>query len=164
MVALNFYSIFATTKLHINKYNHMDTKTVKDTIEKTKWFPHSIDKVWRALTETEQVAQWLAPTNFEGRVGAKYALHSPKEDCSVVEGIVKEASPYTLVYSWVALNHKEVETQVKWDLVEENNGTTVNMIHSGILGYEAQAAAEMFGSFTNGWERCFMQIEGVLNQ
>ena len=142
----------------------MKTQTVQNTIEKTQWFPHSIDKVWRAITENEQVAQWLAPTDFKGEVGAKYALHSPKADCSVVEGIVKEASPYTLIYSWVALNHKEVETEVKWELSEEKNGTKVNMVHSGILQYEKQAGEEMFASFTGGWERCFNQIEELLNK
>ncbi|MBL4708259.1 MAG: SRPBCC domain-containing protein [Flavobacteriales bacterium] len=142
----------------------MKAETVTNTIEKTQWFPHSIDKVWKALTETEQVSQWLAPTDFKGKKGAKYALHSPKDDCSVVEGIVKEASPYTLTYSWIALNHKEVETEVKWNLTEENNGTTVNMIHSGMLQYEKQAGEAMFASFSGGWERCFTQIADVLNQ
>ena len=101
----------------------MKSETVQNTIEKAQWFPHSIDKVWKALTETEQVTQWLAPTNFKGEKGAKYSLHSAKDDCNVVEGIVKEATPYTLIYSWTALNHKEVETEVKWNLTEENNGT-----------------------------------------
>lgn len=141
----------------------MSQQEVKNTIEKTQWYPHSIDKVWKALTETEQVSKWLAPTNFTGTiVGSKYALHSTKEECSVVEGVIKEASPYTLVYSWIALNHKEIETEVKWDLTEENNGTKVNMVHSGILKYEKQAAQEMFGSFSNGWTRCFSQIDDVL--
>lgn len=135
----------------------------QNTIEKTQWYPHSIDKVWKALTETEQVTQWLAPTNFKGKKGAKYSLHSVKNECDVVEGIVKEASPYTLVYSWIALNHKEVETEVRWTLTEEKDGTKVNMIHSGILKYEKQAAEEMFGSFSNGWKRCFTQINDVLN-
>lgn len=142
----------------------MKAQTVQNTIEKTQWFPHPIDKVWRALTETKQVSQWLAPTDFKGEKGAKYSLHSPKEECNVVEGIVKEASPYTLIYSWVALNHKEVETEVTWKLTEEKNGTTVHMIHSGILKYEKLAGEEMFASFSGGWNRCFIQIGELLNQ
>lgn len=142
----------------------MKSETVKNTIEKTQWFPHSIEKVWRALTETEQVTQWLAPTNFKGVKGAQYSLHSIKDECNVVEGIVKEASPYTLIYSWTAMNHKTVETEVKWVLTTENKGTKVHMVHSGILQYDQQAGVEMFSSFFDGWKRCFSQIEDVLNQ
>ena len=142
----------------------MEKQAVKNTIEKEEWFPHSIDKVWKAITETEHVSKWLAPTNFKAEAGAKYTLHSPKDECSMVEGVVKEATPYTLVYSWVALNHKEVETEVKWQLIEEKEGTKVSMIHSGIFRYEQQAGEEMFTSFTDGWARCFNQIGEVLNQ
>ena len=141
----------------------MNTQTVENTIEKTQWFPHSIDKVWAAITKNEHVSKWLAPTNFKGEKGTHYELHSPKEDCNVVSGVVKEATPYTLIYSWTALNHKDVETQVRWDLTEENNGTKVNMKHTGILKYEKKAGEEMFTSFSNGWKRCFIQIEEVLN-
>ena len=141
----------------------METQTAQNTIEKTQWYPHSIDKVWGALTETEHVSKWLAPTNFKGEVGAEYELHSPKDDCSVVAGVVTESTPYTLVYSWIALNHKDIETEVRWNLTKEKNGTKVNMVHSGILKYNKEAAQEMFGSFSNGWKRCFLQIGDVLN-
>ena len=140
----------------------MTTQKVQDTIEKTQWYPHAIDKVWKAITETDQVSKWLAPTNFKAEVGSKYELHSEEAKCNVVAGEVKVATPYTLIYSWVALNHKEVETEVKWNLTEENNGTTISMVHSGILKYEKQAAEAMFGSFSGGWKRCFNDIGTVL--
>jgi len=137
--------------------------TVENTIEKTQWYPHPIDKVWKALTQTEQVSKWLAPTNFKAEVGAKYELHSSEAECNVVEGVVKEVKPYTLVYSWIALNYKNVITEVRWNLTKEKDGTKVSMIHSGILRYDGKAADEMFESFSGGWKRCFNQIEEVLN-
>jgi uncharacterized protein YndB with AHSA1/START domain len=52
--------------------------TVKDTLEKTQWFAHSIDTVWNAITETEQVSKWLVPTDFKAEVGASYSLKTQK--------------------------------------------------------------------------------------
>lgn len=140
----------------------MDT-LVKDTIEKTQWYAHSIDTVWNAITETEQVSQWLVPTDFKAEVGASYTLKNPKDDCDMVRGEVLEASPYTLVYSWINETCKEVVTLITWNLVEENNGTTLNMVHSGISQYDNDTAPDMIESYTGGWERCFNNLGEILS-
>ena len=93
--------------------------TIKDTLEKTQWFAHSIDKVWKAITETEQVSKWLVPTDFKAEVGSSYTLKNPKDDCNMVTGKVLEADPYKLVYSWINETCKEVVTLITWNLVEE---------------------------------------------
>lgn len=136
--------------------------TIKDTLEKTQWFAHSIDKVWKAITETEQVSQWLVPTDFKAEVGASYSLKNPKDNCDMVTGKVLEADPYKLVYSWINETCKEVVTLITWNLVEEKDGTTLTMVHSGISQYDSDTAPKMIESYTGGWERCFNNLGEIL--
>lgn len=136
---------------------------VKDTIEKTQWFAHSIDKVWNAITENEQVSQWLVPTDFKAEVGAQYTLKNPEDNCDMVTGKVLEATPYKLVYSWINETCKEVVTTITWDLVEENNGTSLTMVHSGISQYDNDTAPKMIESYTGGWKRCFDNLGEILS-
>lgn len=137
--------------------------TVKDTIEKKQWYAHPIDKVWNAITANELVSQWLVPTDFKAEVGATYGLKNPKDDCDMVTGKVLEASAYRLVYSWINETAKEVETLITWNLKEENNGTTLTMVHSGISKYSEEVAPGMIESYTGGWKRCFDNLGEILN-
>jgi uncharacterized protein YndB with AHSA1/START domain len=136
--------------------------TIKDTLEKTQWFPHTIDKVWLAITETEQVSKWLVPTDFKAEVGANYALKSPEDGCDMVTGKVIEANPYKLIYSWINASCNEVETIITWTLKSEKEGTSLTMIHSGISGYPNEVAPKMIESYTGGWERCFNNLGEIL--
>jgi len=77
----------------------MKIEEITDSIIQTKWFNQPIDKVWKAITENNQVSKWLVPTNFKAEVDFKYFLQDPKSECNVFTGTVKKASPYTLVYT-----------------------------------------------------------------
>jgi len=140
----------------------MNTTEIQDSIQKTKWFNQSIQRVWQAITENQEVSQWLVPTDFKAEVGSSYCLKDPKDNCNMVTGMVKEASPYTLIYSWINEAVKDVETTVRWDLVEENGGTTLTMTHSGISKYSDNVRTEMINSYTGGWERCFDNLNNML--
>jgi len=140
----------------------MKSAVVSDTITKTKWFNQPIDKVWKAITENDQVSQWLVPTNFKAEVGFQYALQDPKNECNVVTGKVLKASPYELVYSWINEEVKNVETTVSWTLEEEKGGTLLKMTHSGIAQYQEEDRAKMIDSYTAGWNRCFDNLTSLL--
>jgi uncharacterized protein YndB with AHSA1/START domain len=81
----------------------------------------------------------------------------------MVTGTVLEADPYTLVYSWINETCKEVATLITWNLVEENNGTIMRMVHSRIAQYDNDTAPEMIKSYTGGWERCFNNLGEILS-
>jgi uncharacterized protein YndB with AHSA1/START domain len=140
----------------------MKTMT-KDTIEKTQWFPQNIDRVWSAITETEQVSKWLVPTDFKAEVGTSYALKSQEDGCDMVTGKVLEANPYKLVYSWINESAKDVETIITWTLKPEKHGTSLTMVHSGILKYSNDVAPNMVESYTGGWKRCFSNMTEILS-
>jgi uncharacterized protein YndB with AHSA1/START domain len=39
-------------------------------------YPHPPEKVWRALTDPQAIAQWLMKNNFEARVGHKFQFRA----------------------------------------------------------------------------------------
>ena len=135
----------------------MKIEEITDSIIQTKWFNQPIDKVWKAITENNQVSKWLVPTNFKAEVDFKYFLQDPKSECNVFTGTVKKASPYTLVYTWI----NEVETLVSWELIEEKGGTLLQMTHSGISNYTTGVKPKMVESYTSGWVRCFDNISSL---
>jgi len=44
------------------------------TLEQT--YPHPPERVWRALTDSAALAEWLMPNDFEPRVGHKFRFRS----------------------------------------------------------------------------------------
>tara|TARA_B100000508_G_C11439096_1_gene267738 strand:- start:757 stop:1182 length:426 start_codon:yes stop_codon:yes gene_type:complete len=140
----------------------MNTHPINDTITKSKWLNQPIDKVWSAITENDQVSQWLVPTNFKAEVGFHYALRDAKGECNLVTGTVLEASPYSLAYTWINEEAASIETIVRWKLSEENGGTLLEMTHSGIAKYHEEVKAKMLETYTAGWKRCFSNIDELL--
>jgi uncharacterized protein YndB with AHSA1/START domain len=46
------------------------------TMEYVRFYPHPIERVWRALTDKAELAQWfIPPTIWEPKVGARYRMH-----------------------------------------------------------------------------------------
>jgi uncharacterized protein YndB with AHSA1/START domain len=46
------------------------------TIEYVRLYPHPIERVWRAITDPAELAQWfIPPTRWELKVGAPYRMH-----------------------------------------------------------------------------------------
>jgi uncharacterized protein YndB with AHSA1/START domain len=121
-------------------------------------FPHPPEKLWRALTETPLVAQWLMKNDFEPEVGRKFKFQSepvPKWD-GVIDCEVLVVDPLKrLSYSWSTMGHDSV---VLWTLAPAQGGTHVRMEHSGFRP-DQQAA---YQGANYGWRRFFDNLERVL--
>ncbi|MEO0573423.1 MAG: SRPBCC domain-containing protein, partial [Bacteroidota bacterium] len=94
--------------------------------------------------------------------GYHYTFFSEGENCTQISGEVKEANPYTLIYTWMVQNTKAVTT-VKWSLKELQGKTKLYLEHSGIAGYEGDNAVTMFNSFDKGWDNCVSGLSSFLN-
>jgi uncharacterized protein YndB with AHSA1/START domain len=126
-----------------------------------RMMPHSATKIWRALTETNLLEQWLANNDFQPVKGHKFNFRRPPNpgwngilDCEVLS-----VEPFErLVYTW---NNSGVDREnglksvVAWTLTPLENGTLVRMEQSGFRPEENRAR----GGARVGWQR---MLEGLL--
>ncbi len=67
---------------------------------------HPVDAVWAALTESDQLAEWLGPGTFEPRAGGEVAIRTGPEDRPALQRsmsgrVLTWEPPRVLEYEWV---------------------------------------------------------------
>lgn len=121
-------------------------------------FPHPPEKLWRALTESPLIAQWLMKNDFEPVVGRKFQLRAdPVPNWNgIVDCEVLVVDPLKrLSYSWGSLGLGSV---VLFTLTPAEGGTHVRMEQSGFAP-DQQAA---YNGAQYGWQKFFDGLERVL--
>ncbi len=121
-------------------------------------FPHSPEKLWRALSEQALLAQWLLNTDFTPSVGQRFQFRAEPVpnwngviDCEVL--IVEPMKQ--LSYTW---NSMGLESVVLFTLTPEESGTHLRMEQSGFR--PDQEAAYKGANY--GWQSFFGKLEQVL--
>jgi uncharacterized protein YndB with AHSA1/START domain len=121
-------------------------------------FPHSPEKLWRALTESTLIAQWLMKNDFEPVVGRKFQFRAdpvPNWD-GVVDCEVLTLDPLKRIsYSWGSLGLGSV---VLFTLTPEEGGTHLRMEQSGFR--PDQEAAYKGAKY--GWQNFMGSLERVV--
>ncbi|MDB6044730.1 MAG: hypothetical protein JWM63_3281 [Gammaproteobacteria bacterium] len=126
-----------------------DTKTL--IVERE--MPHSLEKVWRALTQGPLIEEWLMKNDFKPVVGHRFDLRA---DWGVVDCQVLAVEPNkALSYAWEALGLKSVVT---WTLTPTSTGTHVRMEQSGFRPDQQQA----YQGAKYGWQKFFAGLERVV--
>jgi uncharacterized protein YndB with AHSA1/START domain len=112
-------------------------------------YKHSPEKVWRALTDRQAIAQWLMKNDFEPRVGHKFQFRvepKPRGWTGIVDCEVLEVDPpRKLVYSWCGSG---LDTTVVWTLEPVAEGTIVRLEHNGFRGMRGWMVSRLLGK---GW-------------
>jgi uncharacterized protein YndB with AHSA1/START domain len=116
-------------------------------------YPHSMTKVWHALTDPALIPLWTStgaggrPEGFAPVAGTKFRLiATPKPgwngivDCEVLE----VSEPRLLRYSWVDGNGGEV-TLVAYRLEPHAGGTRFTYEHTGFTGAGGLFMAQLLG-------------------
>ena len=133
-----------------------DTRTL--VIERL--FPHPLEKLWRALTESPLLAQWLLKNDFEPVVGHRFQFHqqqAPNWDGAIDCEVLEVDHLKRLSYSWKALGLGSV---VLFTLTPVEGGTHVRMEHSGFRLDQPAA----YGGAKYGWQRFFDGLERMLGE
>lgn len=136
---------------------------MQDSIKKELTFSNDINSVWKAISQAEEISKWFVNADFKPEAGYKYTFTSKGDNCSVINGVVKSATPYTLSYTWI-VQGTEVETLVVWNLEKTEEGTKLTIEHRGISNYEEPTAIQMFGGFTAGWQKCVDDLTTYLSK
>ncbi len=108
-----------------------------------RYFPHPIDKVWRAVTTAEHLGQWFpSPVEIDLRPGGALRFD---EEAGAIEAL---DPPRLLRFTWGA-------DRLTFELAPADGGTSFALTHS----FDDRAGA---ASFATGWEMCLGALRQVL--
>ncbi|HYH30583.1 MAG TPA: SRPBCC family protein [Pseudonocardia sp.] len=110
-----------------------------------RWLKHPPEKVWRAMTEPERLADWFpARITPELRVGGAVAFEFGDD------GVVTDLDPPRLIaYTWGG-------DHLRWELRPEGAGTRLVLVHT----FDDRAGAASFGA---GWHTCIVALDLALD-
>ncbi|MBX6324114.1 MAG: SRPBCC domain-containing protein [Rhodospirillaceae bacterium] len=122
--------------------------------------PHPPEKVWRALTRSHLIAEWLMENDFVARVGHRFTFRArPLPGWSGIVNceVVTVVPPHTLAYRWGDGTESDsgLTTLVTWTLVARDGGTLVRMEQSGFRPQDGRAWTRMGG----GWPGILERLE-----
>jgi uncharacterized protein YndB with AHSA1/START domain len=133
-----------------------ETQTV--ILERT--FPHPPEKLWRALTQSHLVAQWLLANDFEPTPNRPFQFRAdpvPQWD-GLIDCKVLTLDPLkSLSYTWTALG---VDTVVLFTLTPTDSGTHLRLEHSGFRPDNPAA----YKGATYGWQKFLSNLDTVLKE
>ncbi|RDI44741.1 SRPBCC family protein [Nocardia mexicana] len=137
-------------------------------IELDHFYPHAPEKVWRALTTPELMAQWMMqPVGFEPVVGNSFRMRgtpmpnvgfSGEIRCEVIE----VTAPERLSISWNdAESDRETGWVITWRLHPEGTGTRILFTHTGFDPDDTTAQLSR-KIMRGGWPGMFARLEKTL--
>jgi len=116
-------------------------------------FRQAPEQVWRALSEAERIAAWLMPNDFQAVVGHRFTFRTqpipPHFDGIVQCEVLAVDPPRRLVYAW---RGGGLDTQVRFELAADGDGTVLHFEHSGFDTSQPGQAAALKG-MEPGWSR-----------
>lgn len=131
------------------------------TIRRELTFSQAPETVWRALTDSAVLAEWMYPNDFVPRVGHRFTFRVPPspqlEDGLIVRcTVLKCVPPSELVFTWVVSEF--LDTRVSYRLERDGTGTRVLFEHSGFEQEAALSGAEY------GWNMMHGKLAKALAQ
>ena len=138
------------------------TQTIRREIQ----VPQPREQVWRAITDSATLAEWMFPNDFEPRVGHHFTFRVPGNPKMNFDGLTVRCEvlecqpPIRLEFSWSAGGAVE-NTKVSFHLESDGNGTRIFFEHSGFdlahpFGQQAFKGAEF------GWAKMLKQLAVVV--
>jgi uncharacterized protein YndB with AHSA1/START domain len=131
------------------------------TVERSVWIPAPRERVWQAITEPEQVVQWLMPPALgaqmkRGTDGELLVCMGPMElPFAVFEGL----EPPRQVTSR-SLPDRQLATTYTLD--EDNGGTRVTVTVSGLEALPADVRQDRLLPIGMGWEKALANMNAVV--
>jgi uncharacterized protein YndB with AHSA1/START domain len=140
---------------------------------------HSVDSVWAALTESEQLAAWLGPGTLEPRAGGEVSLRTgpadrPEFPPAMSGRILEWDPPRVLEYEW---SQPGLDISIVRYELEADAGTTVlrfthrRSVTTGTLGgragwhaYLDRLSAHLDGLPVPSWPARRAEVQGFYGE
>ena len=131
--------------------NEKSAETLSVVVEREMHQPP--EKIWRALTQSHLIEEWLMKNDFEPVVDHRFSFRA---DWGAVDGQVVAVEPNKMLsYTWAAFG---LESVVTWTLTPTSTGTHVRMVQTGFRPDQQQA----YHGAKAGWQQFFAALEQVL--
>ncbi|CAD7797192.1 hypothetical protein CHRY9390_00126 [Chryseobacterium aquaeductus] len=120
----------------------------------------SIEKVWKALTDKDELPLWyFAIKDFEAEAGKSFDFYEPGEEKKYLHRIeiLKVVPNQKLKYSWFYPSFSEEKTIVTWNLESDVDGTLVVLTHEGLEKLKDLGDGFSSENFTQGWNEILGQ-------
>lgn len=138
---------------------------MKNTITHTILYEHSPEAVWEYLTNSELLAQWLMPNDFQPVVGHDFQFRTRPLPQFDFDGIahckVLEIIPFKkLSYTWKGGTNNKItlDSIVVWTLTPIATGTELHLEHSGFVDNNTAIYAAMDA----GWLKNMKEINSLI--
>src|SRR5271154_3657652 len=119
---------------------------------------HPPEKIWRALTQSPLIEEWLMKNDFQPVVGHRFNFRStPAPNWNgVIDGEVVVVEPNSrLAYRWGSMGMMSVVT---WTLTPTKGGTHVRMEQTGFGSEEDN----YYKGASYGWNKFIGSLERVV--
>ncbi|MEU5124598.1 SRPBCC family protein [Streptomyces mobaraensis] len=126
-----------------------------------EFLPHPPDKVWRALTEPELLAQWMMPGDFRLVVGHRYTMTAMAMPGTGFSGTIRAEvlafEPERMLrVGWRDADpdsRSGADWTITWTLEGEGRGTRLFLVHEGFdpdNAFQMRARSIMDGGWRSG--------------
>lgn len=131
-----------------------DTATETRTVVVEREISHPPERIWRALTQSHLIGEWLMKNDFRPDKGHRFNFNA---DWGSVGGEVRTVVPNeTLSYTWET---RDLTSVVTWTLAPTEAGTLLRMEQTG---FRPDQRSYYQGAVV-GWRRFFSNLEEVLS-
>lgn len=140
---------------------------MNNTIRRELLIPQPREQVWRAITESATLAEWMFPNDFEPRVGHHFTFRVPPKPEAGFDGLTVHCEvllcepPGELVFSWSA-GGPVVNTRVSFRLEPDGDGTRLFFEHSG-FDLSHPSGNQAFHGAEFGWAKMLGQLPAVVS-
>ncbi|QDU40846.1 hypothetical protein Mal4_52090 [Maioricimonas rarisocia] len=137
-----------------------------DAIRREILIPQPQEQVWQAIADSESLAEWMFPNDFEPRIGHQFTFHVPPNPKVNFEGLVVECEvlecspPELLSFSWSAGGPVQ-DTRVTFQLVPASEGTRILFEHTG-FDLSHPFGEHAFKGAGAGWTNMLKQLTSVV--
>lgn len=136
------------------------------TIEKTddgyeatfeRLLDHPPEKVWRAITDPEEIEKWFTRTELEPQEGGRYVEHHDHVGMSMEGEVTRFEPPHAFEHTWWADPEQGIpQASILWAIEPRETGSRL------VVTYRFQTLEGAEGSMA-GWHICLAVLEAVLD-
>ena len=124
--------------------------------------PHPPEKIWRALTQSSLIEEWLMKNDFKPEVGHHFNLRGEWGGVLDCEVLALEPNR-TLSYTWNFAHDDaayNLQSVVTFTLTPTSAGTHLRMEQSGFGPQQKQA----YGGAHAGWQKFLSNLDQLLGK